>query len=91
MKCSTKYKNPRASSNEEYVIIFYCSWSNLKDHILSVGQMIGEKLNYHERRMYYKTDIQTWKGTRATGCEKNHTYVLGKSVFKDKWVELDSY
>eukprot|EP00969_Alexandrium_andersonii_P285583 12625917-Alexandrium_andersonii.AAC.1 len=75
MKCSTAKENPRASSSNSGVIILYASCSADEKHSTDIGQTIAATFKYQEfPHMYYKSDEQTWKGTRATGCEKNHMY-----------------
>jgi hypothetical protein len=73
MKCSTNYKDPRASDHSVGVIIFYCNNSEKKDEIIKYGTNIKTLFKY-EREIAYKTDLQTLKGTRATGCKNNWTY-----------------
>jgi hypothetical protein len=74
MKCSTNYNNPRASSLNEGVIILYCHTDNKFD-IINAGNNILKLFNY-DKIMYYKTNEQTAKGTKATGSIKNYTYYL---------------
>jgi DNA polymerase III epsilon subunit-like protein len=77
MKCSTAKENPRASSSNNGIIILYSSYSADEKYITKIGQNILATFKYQEfPYMYYKSDEQTWKGTRATGCEKNHMYRL---------------
>jgi len=77
MKCSTAKENPRASSSKNGIIILYSSCSADEKYIMKVGQNVLATFGYREfPYMYYKTDEQTFKGTRATGCEKNYTYRL---------------
>ena len=75
LKCSTSYENPRASSRDIGVIILYCYNSDNKQYIIDIGKNILKIFNYREI-IYYKKDIQTRDGTKATGCIKNHTYYL---------------
>jgi len=74
MKCSTNYNNPRASSLKEGIIILYCHTDNKFD-IINAGNNILKLFNY-DKIMYYKTNEQTAKGTKATGSIKNYTYYL---------------
>ena len=76
MKCSTAYKNPRASNPNEGVIICYCGPPDAKDALLGYGENLVIKMKYTSSYgwMYYKTDEQTEAGTRATGATKNSTY-----------------
>jgi hypothetical protein len=81
MKCSTNYENPRASSFDEGVIILYCYNSTDEDKIMRIGKKIIEAFAYKERQIiYYKTDMQTREGTRATGCHRNYMYKLGVNI-----------
>ena len=77
MKCSTAKENPRASSSDNGIIILYSSYSEDEKYIKKIGQNILATFKYQEfPYMYYKSDEQTFKGTRATGSEKNHMYKL---------------
>ncbi len=77
MKCSTLYENPRALNNSDGIIILYCNDSSKKEIIINIGKNIIDKLDYREQNIiYYKTDLQTIKGTNATGCKKNYNYRL---------------
>ena len=77
MKCSTGLYNPRASSQDDGVIILYCCNSSDKDAILETGKCLIPYLqDYLSERIYYKTDIQTSAGTIATGAVYNHTNSL---------------
>jgi hypothetical protein len=76
MKCSTNYVNPRASTNNSIIILF-CSDSSNEEKIMSIGKQILEMFSYKEKPyIYYKTDMQTFEGTIATGTKTNHTYKL---------------
>ena len=82
MKVSTMYHNPRATSDDDGVIIFYCDKSKLETHIMDVGQRIIQYLhNYEYPLIYYKTDTQTRNGTIMTGMKTNHTYTLHTTGF----------
>jgi hypothetical protein len=84
MKCSTLYKNIRASP-DDHVIILYCNNSNDEEIIMNIGKKILVLFNYIESQtIYYKTDEQTMEGTIATGCIKNHTYKLLNPLYKRK-------
>ena len=77
MKCSTNYKNPRASCLETGVIILYCSDSENEEYIINIGKIILNMFNYkNQKYIYYKTDGQTSQGTIATGEKVNHKYKL---------------
>ena len=77
MKCSTNYKNPRASCLETVVIILYCSDSENEEYIINIGKIILNMFNYkNQKYIYYKTDGQTSQGTIATGEKVNHKYKL---------------
>jgi len=85
MKCSTSYENPRASTLEEGIIILYCNNSSNEETIMNIGKKIIEMFDYKEKEIiYYKTDLQTQKGTIATGSNKNHTYKLFNPLYKGK-------
>ena len=73
LKCSTKYKNSRAANHDHGVIILYCNNSKNMEYIKKIGKNIVKKMN-HPCRIFYKTNIQTREGTRATGCKKNSSY-----------------
>jgi hypothetical protein len=85
MKCSTSYKNFRASNSTQGVIIFYCSNSTDEQHIMNIGKKILDSIKYTEQEIiYYKTDIQTYEGTNATGSIKNYTYNLFNKYYTSK-------
>ena len=44
MKCSTAYKNPRASNPNEGVIICYCGPPDAKDALLGYGENLVIKI-----------------------------------------------
>lgn len=76
MKCSTAYKNHRATSEDEGVIILYAL--NSPD-VIETGQNILTYLgtdDIESSHIYYKTDFQTFEGTRATGSKRNHTHKI---------------
>ena len=75
MKCSTAYENPRASGSDG-VIICYCGPPGDEDAVLDYGENLAMKMKYTSSNgwMYYKTDLQTEAGTRATGATNNTTY-----------------
>lgn len=91
MKCSTAKENPRSSDNSSGVIILYCNNSDDEKKIMEIGQRIVNEMKYCEydqNFLYYKTDLQTSLGTRATGQKKNWLYRLSvtkkeKFVFRD--------
>lgn len=76
LKVSTMYNNPRASSSDEKVIIFYCY--GCQEHIIETGRTIICNMSYKNKngRIYFKRDTDTFKGTRATGCERNYSFSL---------------
>jgi hypothetical protein len=85
MKCSTAYENPRASTLDEGIIILYCNNSSNEETIMNIGKKIIEMFDYKENQfIYYKTDLQTREGTKATGSKKNHTYKLFNTLYKGK-------
>jgi len=84
IKCSTNWENPRASSHDEGIIIFYCS-NNTEEQIIMTGKNILELLLYKEKDyIYYKTNFQTQDGTSATGIYKNHKYKLLNPFYESK-------
>ena len=77
MKCSTNYINDRASSNDNGIIIFYCNDSINEETIKSIGRNILTQMQYIEqKKIFYKTDLQTSSGTNATGNKINSCYSL---------------
>lgn len=90
IKCSTAKINPRASSNDDGIIILYCSNSSNKKKIMNIGYTIIESFNYKKQKyIYYKTNEQTYEGTIATGKKKNHTYRLENKLYEVKWKKND--
>ncbi len=92
MKCSTLFKNPRASTLDEGIIILFCNNSSNEETIMNIGRKIIDKFVYKEKPIiYYKTDLQTREGTFATGSKKNHTYKLVNPLYEGKClIELNS-
>jgi hypothetical protein len=85
MKCSTAYENIRASTRKEGIIILHCNNSSNEETIINVGKKIIEMFDYKEKSIiYYKTNLQTRKGTIATGSKKNHTYSLFNHLYEYK-------
>lgn len=83
MKCSTAFINPRASSDNS-IIILYCINSSFEEDIMDIGTNILNMFDYRENLyIYYKTDLQTNEGTRATGSKKNHTYKLLNPLYNN--------
>ena len=79
MKCSNKkYTNPRASSNESQVIVFFCGPATEDAKMKNIGRKLIKIMNYKgmTKKIYYKSDWQTAAGTRATGSKDNHLYSL---------------
>ena len=76
MKVATKKQNPRASDASTGVIIFYCGPENDEKLMMSYGQNLLKYVPYTNAYgfMYYKSDIQTLQGTRATGQKSNSKY-----------------
>ena len=49
---------------------------------MNIGKKILEMFDYKEKEIiYYKTDLQTHKGTIATGSKKNHMYKLFNHLY----------
>ena len=78
MKVSTKKKNPRASDDSTGVIIFYCGPANDEKLVMSYGHNLLKYVPYINAYgfMYYKSDMQTLQGTRATGQKSNSKYKI---------------
>lgn len=78
MKCSTSLENPRSSDNTKGVIIFYCGPSTDKCNLLEIGRNLVKYVPYYNKYgyMYYKSDQQTYGGTRKTGQIINSLYRL---------------
>ena len=75
MKCSGAKENPRASDKNSHVIIIYCP--DHENDIMSIGNSIVANLvDYSNTYIYYKSNIQTKEGTRATGQNVNHLYKI---------------
>lgn len=89
MKCSTNRPNPRASESHKGVIILYCNDSHNSQKILKIGKNILEFLKCtSQHTIYYKTDVQTREGTRATGSNTNNTYKLSNPYYHVMGVDL---
>ena len=80
MKCAKlSYDNPRASDKVTKVIVFYCGPSSDEEQMKSIGRKLIHIMRYKSPTtnvIYYKTEGQTYSGTRATGSTVNHKYVL---------------
>jgi len=77
MKCSTKCDNSRATNKKDGIIIFYCNNSEDEQNIKKIGEKILDDMDYKNNTMiFYKTDLQTQEGTRATGSQINYSYRL---------------
>ena len=75
MKVSTSKENPRATDKNSHVIILYCK--GCEEETIEIGKnIVNFNEGYNYPYIYYKTNIQTREGTRATGQEKNYTYKL---------------
>jgi hypothetical protein len=84
MKCSTAFESPRSTSDKG-VIILYCYDSSNEETIMNIGKKIIEIFNYKETQyIYYKTDLQTYDGSRSSGCKINHKYKLFNTLYKGK-------
>ena len=82
IKCSTNYKNVRASNDNIGLISFYCNNSDNKEKILSVGNSLIKLLNYSEYgTIYYKTDELSKLGTRSLGNTFNYLYKLNNELY----------
>ncbi len=90
MKCSTGLSNPRAyGSGKMGMIMLYCNKSNEEERITKIGKLIQTLMDY-KKPMYYKTDEQTDKGTRATGQKKNSIYKIEEFGIKHCIAKLKS-
>jgi hypothetical protein len=78
MKVSTSCEQPRASTSSQGVIIFFCGPSDNEEKMMQFGLKLLEAmpLNTSSRWMSYKSNEQTFAGTRATGQTKNYLYRL---------------
>ena len=86
MKVSTARDNPRSSTMDTKVIIFYCGPPDEKDNVINYGnnlvKMMGYSAPYTKKNarypnfIYYKSDEQTLKGTMTTGPQCNHLYKI---------------
>lgn len=76
IKTSTAASNPRAAETKTGAIRFACGPSDDEDKVLTYGRNVVAKMGYYSDRGYiaYKTDLQTAKGTRATGAKRNFHY-----------------
>jgi len=80
MKVSGARHNPRAQDNDSHVLIFYCGPVEDEENVLSYGANLLRLMRYQPNSsnpyVYYKSDQQTFAGTKATGQKKNHLYRL---------------
>lgn len=85
MKCSSgRKKNPRASNDEDGVIILYTT-IDTEENIKRIGTNILNKTKYSlNERIFYKTDKQTHSGTKATGNIKNSTFSIYNPYYNSK-------
>ena len=72
--------NPRAQDNDSQVLIFYCGPPEDEANVLSYGENLLRRMRYQPNSsnpyIFYKSDQQTFAGTKATGQKKNHLYKL---------------
>ncbi|CAH1119099.1 unnamed protein product [Phaedon cochleariae] len=86
MKVSTSVRSPRTTDHANGVIIFYCGPANDEEAVMAYGKKLLEVVPYTGNRyMYYKSDEQTYEGTRATGQKKNHLYKISVPVVPESW------
>ena len=77
MKCSTSLKNSRSNNDSDGVIILYCNNSDNEYEIMNIGKNIIPYIqDCPYKIIYYKTNLQTQIGTRATGITTNYLYKL---------------
>lgn len=93
LKVKTAWASDESPANtDSKVIIFYCGPATDEARMLAVGQNLINEIPYTDKFgwIYYKSDLQTFKGTRATGrflipkifeqkilgSKKNHSYRL---------------
>ena len=90
MKCSTNKKNKNAT-NDNGIIIFYCSDSNNWRKVNMIGKNIIDKMNYtNSQYLYYKTDAQTQAGAyQANGKTKNYKYYIKNHLLKPEFELMD--
>ena len=94
MKVSTARGNPRSSTMDTKLIIFYCGPPDEKDNVINYGnnlvKMMGYNAPYTKKNarypnfIYYKSDKQTLKGTMTTGSQRNHLYKIRVGVTQKK-------
>lgn len=78
MKVSTARPQPRSSNSSQGVIIFFCGPSEDEQRIMMIGKKLLEEIPYKSYTgfMSFKSDQQTYAGTRATGQVTNHLYKI---------------
>ena len=71
-------KNPRASSDVDQGMIYYCGPYDNEEEVMKIGRHLLQQIEYKNRNghMYYKSDVQTLQGTRATGSRSNSLYKI---------------
>uniref|UniRef100_A0A914D2E3 Uncharacterized protein n=1 Tax=Acrobeloides nanus TaxID=290746 RepID=A0A914D2E3_9BILA len=80
MKVKTAYKSEDDPANYSTtkVIIFYCGPASDEEKMLIIGRNLVQEIPYTDKFgwIYYKSDRQTFQGSRKTGNKKNHLYKL---------------
>ena len=76
IKISTAAPDPRRAEGNGHAIIFYTSFHD-DTALLEIGRNLVKQMQYVPMngftRVYYKLDIQTIQGTRASGAIVNHS------------------
>ena len=76
MKTSTAKPDPRRAEGNGHAIIFYTSFHD-DTALLEIGRNLVRQMQYVPMngftRVYYKLDIQTIQGTKASGAIVNHS------------------
>jgi hypothetical protein len=77
VQVATSRDNERACSNTTRPLLFYCGDLGSEAATLEVGRNILQKMGYREQGyVYWKSDLRTSQGTRATGCRRNYDFRL---------------
>ncbi|XP_055350530.1 uncharacterized protein LOC129597114 [Paramacrobiotus metropolitanus] len=76
MQVSTASPSPRAGDQVDHVILFFCGPSHLEDHVKRIGASIATAFPPGHSEIRYKSNFQTFSGTRATGQRINSLYRL---------------
>ena len=94
MKVSTMKESYRSADHSYQVICMYCGPYDDKNHLMKVGENLLHHMDYSNNSgfMCYKSDEQTYLGTRSTGNKSNSMYkipVLLTDPFEKRKILLD--